>query len=52
MSQPRQVPALSGTPITAQKTNTAFTANVATATGGTATTPGGYTARINWGDHL
>jgi len=45
-------PALSatGTPITAQRTNTAFTANVATATGGTPTTPGGYTARINWGD--
>jgi len=45
-------PALSatGSAIATQQVNTHFTANVATATGGSPQTPGGYAARINWGD--
>jgi len=45
-------PALVATaiPIGDQVPGTAFTVPVATATGGTPATPGGYQARINWGD--
>lgn len=39
-----------GVAIAPQRVGTDFTANVATASGGTPATPGSYTARVNWGD--
>ncbi|WP_354570271.1 GH92 family glycosyl hydrolase [Glaciihabitans sp. UYNi722] len=46
------LPALSATAtaIKNQNAKAAFTANLATVSGGTPATPGSYTARINWGD--
>jgi len=49
----RQAPtALTATasPIAAQLSGTAFTADLATVSGGSPSTPGAYTARVNWGD--
>jgi predicted alpha-1,2-mannosidase len=46
------LPALTvtGSAVDAQKTGVAFTASLATATGGAPSAPGVYAARVNWGD--